>query len=130
MEKTLKIKIIIIGGSVLLILCLILLFSAGTGNKSKNAIDSYNSAKQNESQALKEAEYWLNYDEKTAGSSTGTLITDQTAEANLNVSSGETDKETLLSDMTDDEDLLLMQTQQQIKNSNLEQRQQTQTYTP
>ncbi len=128
MEKALKIKIIIIGGGVLLILCLILLFSSGTENDNKNAIDSYNSARQNESQALKDADYWLNYDEKTAGSRTGTLITDQTEEANLDVSSNEIDNETLLSDITDDEDLLLMQTQQQIKNSNLEKSQQTKSY--
>jgi conjugative transposon TraM protein len=130
MEKTLKIKIIIIGGGVLLILCLILLFSTGTDKESKNAIDSYNSAKQNESQVLKDADYWLNYDEKTAGSSTGTLITDQTAEADLDVTASETNKEPLLSDITDDEDLLLMQTQQQIRNSNLENRQQAHPYTP
>jgi conjugative transposon TraM protein len=129
MEKTLKIKIIIIGGGVLLILCLILLFS-GTNKSSSNAIDSYHSAKHNEAQAWQEADYWLNYDEKTAGSSTGTLVTEQMEEVKLDESTGLADNKTSLSDVTDDEDLLLMQTQQQIRNSNLENRQQTQTYPP
>lgn len=129
MEKKLKIKIIIIGGGILLFLCLILLFTTGT-NKDQNAIDSYNSAKQSEAQAWKEADYWLNYDEKTAGSSTGTLITEQTTEPNLSDNSGIVNNETSLSDITDDEDLLLLQTQQQIRNSSLEKNQQTQSYTP
>lgn len=130
MEKALKIKIIIIGGGILLILCLILLFSIGTGKSSGNAIDSYNSAKQNEAQAWQEAGYWLNYEEKTAGSSTGTLITGQTTEPNFDATPGSTDNEISLNDVTDDEDLLLMQTQQQIRNSNLGNRQQAQPYTP
>lgn len=125
MEKALKIKIIIIGGGILLILCLILLFSTGTGKGSGNAIDSYNSAKQNEAQAWQEAGYWLNYEKKTAGSSTGTLITGQTTEPNFDATPGSTDNETSLNDVTDDEDLLLIQAQQQIRNSNLEARQQS-----
>lgn len=124
MEKTLKIKILVIGGGILSVLCLILLFSAGTGKGSSNAIDSYNSARQNEAQAWQEADYWLNYDEKTAGSSTGTLITGQTTAPNFNAAPGLTDNKTLLSEITDDDDLLLMQTRDQIRNSNLAARQQ------
>lgn len=121
MDKKLKIKIIIIGGGVLLFLCVLLLFVTGGGKETANAIDSYQSARKDEARLINEADYWLNYDEKTSGSRTGTLITEQTTESGIST------HQPTISDVTDDEDLLLMQTQQQIRNSNLENKQQAAT---
>ncbi|MDH6311069.1 conjugative transposon TraM protein [Dysgonomonas sp. PFB1-18] len=112
MEKTTKIKIIIIAGSVLLLLIVFLLFNRST--VQSNAIDDYKSAQISEEEAKKQAAYYLDNTKQTERASTGTLTSsnfDYLVEDNK---PGQSTPD--YSDVTDDPDMaLIYKTQENLR---------------